>query len=165
MALKWGIAASGNISHDFCNAVNTRSKDEHCIVANAARSLNRAEEFGKRFDIPKSYGSYLELAKDPDVDAVHIGVIHSEHMNVTLMMLEHGKNVLCEVPMGMNEKQVRKVIEYAKEKKVLLMEGIISRHCPAWRYVQQRILDGALGDIESVQVDFGLKLIDFDRLM
>lgn len=165
MALKWGIISCGNISHDFTNAVNTLNKDEHQIVANAARSLSRAEEFAKRFDIPKSYGSYLELAQDPNVDAVHIGTQHTQHMAVALLMLEHGKHVLCEVPMGLNEKQVQKMIECAKQKNLLLMEGIISRHFPAWKYVQQQILDGALGEINSVDVDFGLKLIDFDRLM
>lgn len=77
MALKWGIAAAGHISHDFANAVSTLAKAEHRIVANAARSLSRAEEFAKRFDIPKSYGSYLELAQDANVEIVHIGTYHA----------------------------------------------------------------------------------------
>lgn len=83
MAFKWGIAASGSISSDFTNAVSTLDKNEHKVVANAARSLSRAEEFAKRFDIPKSYGSYLELAQDPNVEAVHVGT----HHNITLVLI------------------------------------------------------------------------------
>lgn len=165
MALKWGIAAAGGISHDFANAVTTLSKDEHQIVANAARSQSRAEEFAQRFDIPKSYGSYLELAQDPNVEVVHVGTIHTQHVETALLMLEHGKHVLCEVPMGINEKQVRKLIEYAKEKNLFLIEAIWSRHFPSYRYIRQQILDGALGDIKSVDVLFGLKLTDVERLM
>ena len=37
------------------------------MVAVAARDLNRAEEFAQKFNIPKAYGSYEELAKDPNV--------------------------------------------------------------------------------------------------
>lgn len=36
-------------------------------MAIAARDLRRAKEFAKKHDIPKAYGSYEELAKDPDV--------------------------------------------------------------------------------------------------
>lgn len=86
-------------------------------------------------------------------------------MDVALLMLEHGKNVLCEVPMGINEKQVRKLIELAKEKNVFLAEGILLRHFPAYRYVQEQIQNGALGEIKSVDVEFGLKLTDMERLM
>ena len=33
----------------------------------AARALPRAQEFAKDFKIPKAYGSYKELAEDPDI--------------------------------------------------------------------------------------------------
>lgn len=37
------------------------------VVAVAARDLSRAKEFAKKHDIPKAYGSYEEMAKDPNV--------------------------------------------------------------------------------------------------
>lgn len=37
------------------------------IAAIASRSLERAEEFAKRHGIPKAYGSYEALAKDPNI--------------------------------------------------------------------------------------------------
>ena len=37
------------------------------VVAVAARDLSRAKEFARKHDIPKAYGSYEELAKDPNV--------------------------------------------------------------------------------------------------
>lgn len=37
------------------------------MVAVAARDLNRAKEFAQKYNIPKAYGSYEELAKDPNV--------------------------------------------------------------------------------------------------
>lgn len=37
------------------------------IAVIASRSLERAKEFAKRHGIPKAYGSYEELANDPDI--------------------------------------------------------------------------------------------------
>lgn len=82
-----------------------------------------------------------------------------------ILLREHGKHVLCEVPMGINEKQVRQLIECAKEKNLFLVEGILLRHSPAYRYVQEQIHNGALGEIKSVDVDFGLEVSGFERLL
>ena len=37
------------------------------VVAVGARKLDDAQRLADKFNIPKAYGSYLELAKDPDV--------------------------------------------------------------------------------------------------
>ena len=36
-------------------------------MAIAARSLDSAQKFAKRFSIPKAYGSYEELTNDPNI--------------------------------------------------------------------------------------------------
>lgn len=165
MALKWGIASAGRISHDFVNAVGTLNESEHKVVAIAARDLSRAEEFAKHFGILNAYSSYLELAKDPEVEAVYIGSIHPQHLEIGLLMLEHGKHVLCEKPLCMNEKQVHQFVAYAKQKNLFLMEAIWSRMFPSYQYVREQIRKGKLGDILSVDVDFGFsRLADVDRI-
>lgn len=165
MALRWGMAAAGNISHDFANALTTLSKDEQQVVAVAARDLSRAQQFAKRFDIPKAYGNYLSLAEDPNVEIVHVGAIHTQHLAVASMMLEHGKHVLCEVPMGINVKQVQKLVALAKEKNLFFIEGIWTGHFPSYRYVYQQIQNGALGAIQSVDIDCGIEACNVERLM
>lgn len=165
MALRWGFAAAGNISHDFVNALTTLSKDEHRAVAVAARDLSRAQQFAKRFDIPKAYGNYLELAQDPNVEIVHVGAIHTQHLSVASMMLEHGKHVLCEVPMGINAKQVQQLVALAKEKNLFLVEGIWTGHFLSYQYIRQQIQSGALGEIKSVDIDCGVELCGVERLM
>lgn len=156
MALKWGILSAGKISHDFVNAMGTLNKNEHQVVAVAARDLNRAKEFAERFDISKAYSSYLELAQDPDIEVVYVGVLQTQHLKVSLLMLEHGKHVLCEKPLCMNEKQTKQLIAYAKEKKLFLMEAIWSRCFPATKYIREQIENGKLGEIKSVEVEMGI---------
>ena len=166
MALKWGIAAAGRISDEFTNAMSAHDKQNHQVIAIAARDLSRAEEFAKRFDIPKAYGSYLDLAKDATVEVVYIGVLNPQHLEVAMLMLDHGKHVLCEKPLCMNEKQSKKLIAFAESKKLFLMEAIWSRFFPSYQYIRERINAGKLGEIVSVEAEFGFgKLKDKDRLV
>jgi dihydrodiol dehydrogenase / D-xylose 1-dehydrogenase (NADP) len=67
MALRWGIVSAGKISNDFCCGISTLPPTDHQLVAVAARNLSAANDFAKLHEIPKAYGSYLELAKDPNV--------------------------------------------------------------------------------------------------
>lgn len=165
MALKWGIAAAGLISQDFVNAISTLNEDDHQVVAIAARSLDRAEEFAKRFGVAKAYGSYLEMAQDPDVEVVYVGTLNPQHLEVSLLMLENGKHVLIEKPLGMNEKEARKLITYSERKKLFLAEAIWSRHFPSYQYVRKQIQNGTLGDIVSADIEFGFdSLEDVERL-
>lgn len=155
MTLNWGILSAGKISHDFVNALETLNKDDHQVVAIAARDLNRAEDFAKRFNIPTAYGSYLELAKDASVEIVYIGVANKQHLEASILMLKHGKHVLCEKPLCINGKQSKQLIAYAEEKRLFLMEAIWSRCFPSYQYIREQIDSGSLGPIESVELDFG----------
>ena len=118
----------------------------------AARELSAAEEFAKKHGILKAYGSYEDLAKDPELginfdgifcprnncllthscrfpkksllsDVVYIGTIHPYHHVVTMIVLYHGKAVLCEKPLAMNYEEAKEMIDLAREKKLFLMEA------------------------------------------
>lgn len=154
MALRWGLASIGKISHDFANALGTLSEADHQVVA-VTDPYSSSKEFAERFGIPNAYSTYLELAKDPNVEVVHVSVLNPQHFEVSMLMLEHGKHVLCEKPLCMNEKQAQKLIDYAKEKKLFLMEGIWTRFFPSFLYVRKQIQNGTLGEITSVEAHRG----------
>ncbi len=53
---------------------------------------------------------------------MYIGCIHPRHLDVTTLVLNLGKPVLCEKPLGMNQAEVKRMTELAKEKGLFLME-------------------------------------------
>ena len=55
-------------------------------------------------------------------DIVYVGSIHPTHFEISSLMINAGKHVLCEKPMTMNLRQTTELIQLAKEKKVFLME-------------------------------------------
>ncbi|GIY49183.1 trans-1,2-dihydrobenzene-1,2-diol dehydrogenase [Caerostris darwini] len=166
MATKWGVVSAGKISHDFVTAVQSiQEKGLHEFVAVAARNVASANEFAQSHGIQKAYGSYEALAQDPDIEVVYVGTIASHHFAVGKLMLESGKHVLMEKPMTLNLKQTKELIEIARKHKRFLMEAIWSRFFPAYKCLMELIEKGTIGDIVHVNVNFGIPLLDSERVM
>ncbi|XP_024296524.1 trans-1,2-dihydrobenzene-1,2-diol dehydrogenase-like [Oncorhynchus tshawytscha] len=121
MATRWGLCHVGKISHDFSVDMKTLPPGDHQIVVVAARSLERAREFAKKHSIPKAYGSYEELASDAEIDMVYLDVLHTEHWRLGLLVLQAGKNMLCEKPFAMNSREVGDLIAASKKSNVFLI--------------------------------------------
>ena len=60
-------------------------------MAVAARDIKRATEFAEKHRIGKSYGSYEQLAEDPQVEIAYVGVTALQHLEVVKIMLNAGK--------------------------------------------------------------------------
>ena len=164
MALCWGIAGAGNISHDFVTAIQAVPESKHVVVAVAARELSRAQTFANLHKIKVAYDSYAKLAEDKNIDVVYIGTLNPQHFGIAKLMLNHGKHVLCEKPLTMNLKQATELINLAKSKKLFLMEAIWSRCFPAYEIIKKAIDSGSIGEIHQVIVSFGFNLADVERL-
>lgn len=52
--------------------------------------------------VRKAVADYEELAQDPDVDIVYVSNLHPAHRDTSILMLEHGKHVLCEKPLAVS---------------------------------------------------------------
>lgn len=79
-------------------------------------------------------------------------------------MLNHGKHVLCEKPLCMNEKQVKKLIQHAESKNLFLMEAIWSRFFPMYRYLEELLKTNDLGEIHEVNMTFGFEISTHKKL-
>ncbi|KAM6950123.1 trans-1,2-dihydrobenzene-1,2-diol dehydrogenase-like [Lycodopsis pacificus] len=163
MATRWGICSAGQISHDFTVALKTLPPDEHQVVAVAARKLEDAQEFAKKHSISRAYGSYKELARDPDIDVVYIGVIHPYHLTTCLLFTNAKKNVLCEKPLAMNTKEVKEILTSAKRNDVFLMEAVWTRFFPATVEIKRLLAQGEVGEVKMVRAEFGVPVIHLPR--
>ena len=154
--LRWGILGSGKISSDFSNAI--AESPNSTVHAIAARSEASAKEFSKKHGIEYFYEGYDALLEDEEVDIVYVGMIHTGHKEAVLKCLNKGKHVLCEKPMGMNEREVEQMVSVAREKKLFLMEGMWTRCFPATRRVVEVLSSGELGEVIHCQADLGFDI-------
>lgn len=153
--IKWGIIGTGMISSTFATALNSMEDSE--IVAVASRSKEKAGEFADRFHIGKAYGSYEELAKDPEIEVVYIGTPHTEHKANAALCIINGKSVLCEKPFTLNQKETRYLIDLAKEHDVFLMEAMWTKFLPATKTVKKWIQDKEIGEVKYLHISFGFQ--------
>ncbi|XP_037553492.1 trans-1,2-dihydrobenzene-1,2-diol dehydrogenase [Nematolebias whitei] len=163
MATRWGICSAGKISHDFTVALKTLPAEDHQVVAVAARKLEDAQEFANKHGIPRSYGSYEELATDPNIDVVYIGVIHPYHLKTCLLFTNAKKNVLCEKPLAMNTREVKEILDSAKKNNVFLMEAVWTRFFPVSVEIRRLLAHGELGEVKMVRSEFGVSMMDVPR--
>jgi predicted dehydrogenase len=153
--IKWGILGTGWIAHKFAEAL--KAVDDSELYAAGSRSIESAKKFSEEYNIPKVYGSYEELVKDPDVNVIYIATPHNLHYENTLLCLDNGKNVLCEKPFAVNGKEVRGMIAKAKEKKLFLMEALWSKFLPHLIKAKEIIDSGKIGKVKLVTASFAVK--------
>lgn len=151
--INWGIMGPGRIAHKFVQALKTI--DNAKITAVGSRDKSRAEAFSKQYGIAKSYGSYEELAADPDTDIIYVATPHPFHRDCVKLCLNGGKAVLCEKPFTMNARDTRELVELAREKKLFLMEAMWTRFFPVIKKVRQWLNEGAIGDLQMFRAEFG----------
>jgi len=121
----------------------------------AARDLEKAKEFAALHLVERSYGCYEELSTDIEVDIVYVGAIHTGHFDLSMKMLESGKHVLCEKPLCVNANETRKLVEFARSKKLFLMEAVWSRFFPAYKKAKEIIDSGLIGNVRFCASAFG----------
>ena len=144
--IKWGIMGTGRIAGSFAVALNYLEDAE--LYGIGSRSEERADAFSDEYSVPKSFHDYESLINNPDIDVVYIATPHSLHKENCLMCLEHGKAVLCEKPFTINAAEAAAVINFARERRLFLMEAMWSRFVPAAIKLKELIEDKIIGDIQ-----------------
>ncbi|XP_028034588.1 trans-1,2-dihydrobenzene-1,2-diol dehydrogenase-like isoform X2 [Bombyx mandarina] len=163
MQLKWGIAGVGMIAHDFLTALDTLPPEQHRVVAIAGKDVDRVQRLATLHKINTAYEGYEQLARDASIDIVFVSVLNLQHYEITKLMLENDKHVLCEKPMGMTYKQTKSLVDLAREKGLFLLEGMWSRFFPAYDALEKHITTGGLGEVYHINVQFGVQINDIER--
>ena len=153
--IRWGILGTGNIAHQFARGL--ADTPDATLVAVGSRSIDTANTFADEFDIERRHPTYEELADDDGVDAVYVSTPHPFHRDNSILLLEHGKAVICEKPFTINAGDAKAVIDVARQRDVFLMEAMWTRYLPAVVRARELIAEGAIGDVRLVQADFGFR--------
>ena len=152
--IRWGILATGAIATQFVSDLRLLPDAE--VVAVGSRTTTAAEAFAARHGIPRAYGSWQELAADPDLDVIYVATPHSAHFEATMTCLAAGRATLTEKPFTLDLATAQCLVSTARDAGVFLMEAMWTRCFPAIRQLNKLIADGAIGEVTNVQAAFGL---------
>ncbi len=149
---KWGILAPGKMAAKFTNALKYSDYAE--LYAVGSRDINRSAKFASDHGFKKYYGSYEELAEDPQVDIVYIASPHSFHREQAILCLKNKKAVLCEKAFAINEREVEEMISEAIRNNVFLMEALWPPFQPFYKKAAEILEAGVAGPILHMQCFF-----------
>ena len=161
--LRVGIIGTGWIAEKAAITLAGLTMCEAYAVG--SRSQEKADEFARKWNVKKAYGSYAELMADPDVDLVYVGTPHSHHYDVTREALLAGKPCLVEKAFMANRREAKEIIDLAHEQKVFLAEAIWTRYQPVVNMVRELIDSGRIGTPRLLTATLGYSMGDKPRIM
>ena len=161
--LRVGIIGAGWIAEKAAITLNGLETCEAYAIA--SRTLDKAQAFAEKWQIPQAYGSYTELINDPAVDLVYIATPHSHHYDVTKEALMADKPCLVEKAFMANLRQAKEIVELAHERKVFLAEAIWTRYQPVVQIVRDLISSGRIGEPRLVTATLGYSMGEKPRIM
>ena len=84
----------------------------------------KLRQAAEKHGITRLYGSFEEVLRDEDVDAVHLVTPIPAHEEMTVRVLRSGKHCACTVPMSVTLEGIREIVRAQREsgKNYMLME-------------------------------------------
>lgn len=135
--VRFGIVGTNFITEKILKAAKLEPRFE--LVAVYSRTQERADAFAQLYNIPYTFTSLEEMAASPLIDAVYIASPNSLHASQSILFMNNGKHVLCEKPFASNAKEVRAMIDAAKENNVTLMEAMKPTLTPNFLTIKEHV--------------------------
>lgn len=151
--IKWGVIGTAGIA-EGCTIPGMIEAENCELYAIAGRSLEKAERFRESFGFQKAYGSYEELLKDPEVEAVYIALPNDMHEEWVRKAASAKKHILCEKPLAPNPEILDSLIKTAEDNGVFLMEAFAYLHSPAVAAIKEVLDSGVIGELRYMESAF-----------
>jgi len=150
--IKFAILGPGKISHRFMKGMLDVKGAK--VIACASRDINKAKDYATQYNLEKYYGSYDEMLKDEDIDAVYIATPPFNHYELIKKCLENDKHVICEKPLMSNTIKVKECFDLAKKHNKVLMEANKGPYTPIFKCIKEIIDSSVLGDIKYISASY-----------
>ena len=119
---------------------NFASIPECKLVGLAEVRTELGEKVQKRFDIPHLYNDHIELAQNPDIEAVAVSADFALQGEIAKDLLKAGKHVFMEKPMAVSVEQAQAIVDASKESGKKLMVGYMKRYDAGNEIVKEKIV-------------------------
>src|ERR1700722_6513992 len=108
-----GLIGPGFIAPHHIDAVRRLGNVD--VIAIAGSNEQSARKKAEQFGVPRSYGSVAGLLADPDIDVVHNTTPNYLHYPVNLAVIEAGKQLISDKPLGITPDECSRPRDAAKD--------------------------------------------------
>ena len=163
--VRLSILGAGHIAgKTAAAAAHLAARGEIRLRAVAARDPARAAAFAARFGFETSFGSYEELAADPETDLVYVATPNTLHAPHSRLCLEGGKHVLCEKPFTANAREAKEVLALARSRGLFCGEAMWLRFLPASAAIGEALRAGRIGTPRMIEAVFEVPISEKERI-
>jgi len=152
-ALKWGVVGTGNMASVWADLLLSSRFSE--LSAVCSRTESKAQVFRRKFGGKHAFSRLDDMLATlgDELDIVYIATPLSSHFEITKICLEAGVNVLVEKPATETQEDWSLLCKLARQRNVLLIEGMWMRCLPTFRQAESWIDDGLIGDVRWIRAD------------
>ncbi|APG95304.1 Gfo/Idh/MocA family protein [Sinorhizobium americanum] len=144
--MKLAIIGLGRVAELHVQALRQLGSD--IFIGGWSRSLNKAEEFCRRFG-GTVYATLEDLLSDKQIDAVLVATSTASHFEYAKRSILAGKHVLLEKPLCERASQIKELAVLAKAHNRICMPSHNYVYAESMRRLNAHIKNGNLGDIVS----------------
>jgi predicted dehydrogenase len=145
--IKWGIIGCGRIAHRFVQGLKAVPGTE--LVSLWSRRPESVNSFVEQ------YGGHACKTVDEllasDIDAVYIATLPDSHAHYCFAAFNAGKHVLCEKPAAINLPILNTILDAARLKGLLFMEGMKPPFYPLYRRLKEYLITDPIGPVGYVR--------------
>ncbi|MET0637300.1 MAG: Gfo/Idh/MocA family oxidoreductase [Chitinophagaceae bacterium] len=122
---------------------------QYDLVAISNRNADKLLEAGKSFQVDQLFTDSSELITSADIDLVVVTVKVQYHKELVTAILDAGKQVFCEWPLGNGLVEAIDMTNLIRQKKLFGAVGLQARFVPAITYIKDLVREGYIGEVLS----------------
>ena len=147
-------------SNHLRNKVIPSIKKNKDIIPAAILSTGNGVNIDQYFKNSKKYKNKIKFFLDKSFNTVYISSITANHFKDCMLAIKYNKNVICEKPICQNSNQLKKLIFFAKRKKLKIDE--MYQYCfhPLFSKINKILKNKILGKIKFIDSAFIAPITD-----
>lgn len=157
---KVGLLGAGYIIEAHAKSLNYQNNVE--IAAVCDQSKDRAEKAAATFGISAVFTSLDAMLKS-DIEVVHVLLPPDLHFDTARQIIESGRHVFLEKPMGLNAAECQSLTDLATTRGVKLGVNHNFLFLTSYQKLRQDVRDGTIGKLDHITINwmFPLPQIQF----
>jgi predicted dehydrogenase len=148
--MKIVIIGSGLIGIKRARALD--NNDDLFVVCD--KDLKKAQELAVDYGADFTE-NYIDVSRNKAVDVVIISVINKYILPIAIEMLENGKHILCEKPLGRNVEESRAILSAAEKNNKIVKTGFNHRFHPSVMKAKELIENDSIGELINIRARYG----------
>lgn len=148
--MKLGILGTGMIVKDLLTTID-QLDIEVIKILGTENTLQETKDLCQQYHLDGYHLQYEDMLKD-DIDTIYIALPNHLHYSFAKQALENNKHVIIEKPITANAKELKDLIDIAKQKDLIIIEAMNIHYLPAYQELKNYVNN--IGDPKIISFNY-----------